>query len=76
MRVRHPTNVTDHLVRGSDKMTMNPFYIHITMFKLKYKVDTKSDNLIIRFVIAVVFYEITSALCVYRSNTTIFVGRI
>lgn len=31
---------------GADKMTMNPFYIYITMFKLKYKVDNRSDNLI------------------------------
>jgi len=30
---------------------------------------------IIRFVIPVVFYEITKVECVYSSNTTIFIGR-
>jgi len=29
-----------------------------------------------RFVIPVVFYEITNVVCVYSSNTTIFLGRI
>ena len=29
-----------------------------------------------RFVIPVVFYEITNVQCVYSSNTTIFIGRI
>jgi len=32
--------------------------------------------LITRFVIPVVFYEITDVVCVYLSNTTIFIGRI
>jgi len=31
---------------------------------------------VMRFVIPVVFYEITNAECVYSSNTTIFIGRI
>ena len=31
---------------------------------------------IMRFVIPVVFYEITNVECVYSSNTTIFIGRI
>jgi len=29
-----------------------------------------------RFVIPVVFYEITNVQCVYSSNTTTFIGRI
>ena len=29
-----------------------------------------------RFVIPVVFYEITNAECEYSSNTTVFIGRI
>jgi len=29
-----------------------------------------------RFVIPVVFYEITNVECVYWSNTTVFIGRI
>jgi len=32
--------------------------------------------IIMRFVITVVFYEITHVQCVYWSNTTIFIGRI
>jgi len=51
-------------------MTMNLFYIHITMFKLKYKVDTRSDNLIMRFVIPVVVYETTNVEYAYSSYTT------
>jgi len=31
---------------------------------------------IVRFVIPVVFYEITNIVCVCSSNTTIFIGRI
>jgi len=31
---------------------------------------------IVRFVIPVMFYEITNVVCVYSSNTTIFIGRI
>jgi hypothetical protein len=40
------------------------------MFKLKYKVDTRSDNLIMRFVIPAVDYEITNVEYVYWSYTT------
>jgi len=29
-----------------------------------------------RFVISVVFYEITNVECVYWSDTTVFIGRI
>jgi len=34
------------------------------------------STVIMRFVIPVVFYEITNVECVYSSNTTIFIGRI
>ena len=33
-------------------------------------------DIIMRFVIKVVFYDITNAQCVYWSNTTIFIDRI
>jgi len=33
-------------------------------------------DVIMRFVIPVVFYEITNVECVYSPNTTIFIGRI
>jgi len=33
-------------------------------------------DIILRFAIAVVFYEITNVQCVYCSNTAIFIGRI
>jgi len=37
---------------------------------------TVKTNYVMRFVIPVVFYEVTNVECVYRSNTTIFIGRI
>ena len=37
---------------------------------------TDSSKLIMRFVIPVVFYEITDVECVYSSDITIFIGRI
>jgi len=50
--------------------------MHIIYFYIYWTKSLLYHEVIMRFVVPVVFYEITNVECVYSSNTTIFIGRI
>jgi len=54
------------------------FFLSLSLYRPFHpKMEIKSFiTIIIRFVIPVVFYEITKVQCVYWSDTAVFIGRI
>jgi len=67
--------------RSENRHVLLPHHISLNTFShiplmSETKSHTRTEQGIMRFVIPIVFYEITNVECVYSSNTTIFIGRI
>jgi len=68
------------------RISVFPLYVFFYMFWPNGDINSRNMSLyhtlknlvvsIMRFVIPVMFYEITNVECVYSSNTTVFTGRI
>jgi len=58
---------------GTDQRVQSVKFMMMMM--MKYKISCLTVTLM-RFVIPIVFYEITNVQCVYWSNTTVFIGKI